>query len=84
MFQKEFADRLTAKPGDKHYCRLSATDQLLAKVWVCTLLTVTIEQMRASHHRPLYVYLMTLAGRRAWRTGLRSLLLGESPWFDSC
>ncbi|MFH4983308.1 hypothetical protein AB6A40_010017 [Gnathostoma spinigerum] len=32
MFQKEFADRLIAKPGDKLYCRLSANVQLLAKV----------------------------------------------------
>ncbi|GMT14167.1 hypothetical protein PFISCL1PPCAC_5464 [Pristionchus fissidentatus] len=32
MFQKEFADRLTAKPGDKEYSRLSVNVQLLAKV----------------------------------------------------
>jgi len=32
MFQKEFADRLTASPGDKMYCRLSVNTQLLAKV----------------------------------------------------
>lgn len=32
MFQKEFADRLIAKPGSKLYCRLSASVQLLAKV----------------------------------------------------
>ncbi|VDO92232.1 unnamed protein product [Heligmosomoides polygyrus] len=32
MFQKEFADRLVAKPGDKDYCRLSVNVQLLAKV----------------------------------------------------
>ncbi|CAD5211628.1 unnamed protein product [Bursaphelenchus okinawaensis] len=32
MFQKEFADRLTAEPGSKLYCRLSASVQLLAKV----------------------------------------------------
>lgn len=32
MFQKEFADRLTAKPGSKLYCRLSVSVQLLAKV----------------------------------------------------
>ncbi|KAK6016394.1 ribosomal RNA adenine dimethylase family protein [Ostertagia ostertagi] len=31
MFQKEFADRLVAKPGDKDYCRLSVNVQLLAK-----------------------------------------------------
>lgn len=31
MFQKEFADRLIAKPGDKHYCRLSVNTQILAK-----------------------------------------------------
>lgn len=31
MFQREFADRLIAKPGDKHYCRLSVNTQLLAK-----------------------------------------------------
>ncbi|CAI5441767.1 unnamed protein product [Caenorhabditis angaria] len=32
MFQKEFADRLVAKPGDKDYSRLSVNVQLLAKV----------------------------------------------------
>ncbi|PJF39098.1 MAG: hypothetical protein CUN54_09460 [Phototrophicales bacterium] len=32
MFQKEFADRLTAQPGHKHYSRLSLNVQLLAKV----------------------------------------------------
>ncbi|RZB39217.1 RrnaAD and/or Methyltransf 26 domain containing protein [Asbolus verrucosus] len=32
MFQKEFAERLVAKPGDKLYCRLSINTQLLARV----------------------------------------------------
>jgi len=32
MFQREFALRLAAKPGDALYCRLSAFVQLLAKV----------------------------------------------------
>ena len=32
MFQREFALRLTARPGDKLYCRLSANVQLLARV----------------------------------------------------
>ncbi|VDP15585.1 unnamed protein product [Soboliphyme baturini] len=32
MFQREFAQRLVAKPGDKLYCRLSVNAQLLAKV----------------------------------------------------
>ncbi|KAM3967822.1 putative dimethyladenosine transferase [Aphomia sociella] len=32
MFQKEFAQRLVAKPGDKLYCRLSINTQLLARV----------------------------------------------------
>lgn len=32
MFQREFAQRLVAKPGDKLYCRLSANTQLLARV----------------------------------------------------
>ncbi|XP_044261985.1 probable dimethyladenosine transferase [Tribolium madens] len=32
MFQKEFADRLVAAPGDKLYCRLSINTQLLARV----------------------------------------------------
>lgn len=32
MFQKEFAQRLVARPGDKLYCRLSANTQLLARV----------------------------------------------------
>jgi 18S rRNA (adenine1779-N6/adenine1780-N6)-dimethyltransferase len=31
MFQREFALRLVAKPGDSLYCRLSANTQLLAK-----------------------------------------------------
>jgi 18S rRNA (adenine1779-N6/adenine1780-N6)-dimethyltransferase len=32
MFQEEFALRLSAKPGDTLYCRLSVNTQLLAKV----------------------------------------------------
>jgi 18S rRNA (adenine1779-N6/adenine1780-N6)-dimethyltransferase len=32
MFQKEFAQRLVAKPGDALYCRLSANVQLLSVV----------------------------------------------------
>lgn len=32
MFQREFALRLIAKPGDALYCRLSANTQLLSSV----------------------------------------------------
>jgi 18S rRNA (adenine1779-N6/adenine1780-N6)-dimethyltransferase len=32
MFQREFAQRLVARPGDKLYCRLSVNTQLLARV----------------------------------------------------
>lgn len=32
LLQSEFAERLSAKPGDKCYCRLSVNTQLLAKV----------------------------------------------------
>lgn len=32
MFQREFALRLVAKPGDELYCRLSVNVQLYAKV----------------------------------------------------
>ncbi|XP_048360617.1 probable dimethyladenosine transferase [Sphaerodactylus townsendi] len=32
MFQKEFADRLIARPGSPQYCRLSVNTQLLARV----------------------------------------------------
>lgn len=32
MFQEEFAQRLTAKPGEALYCRLSVNTQLLARV----------------------------------------------------
>lgn len=32
MFQREFAMRLVAKPGDELYCRLSVNTQLLSKV----------------------------------------------------
>jgi 16S rRNA A1518/A1519 N6-dimethyltransferase RsmA/KsgA/DIM1 with predicted DNA glycosylase/AP lyase activity len=32
MFQREFAMRLIAKPGDNLYCRLSVNVQLYAKV----------------------------------------------------
>ncbi|KAL1129367.1 hypothetical protein AAG570_013894 [Ranatra chinensis] len=32
MFQREFAHRLVAKPGDSLYCRLSVNTQLLARV----------------------------------------------------
>ena len=33
MFQREFAMRLVAQPGDKLYCRLSVNTQLLARVF---------------------------------------------------
>lgn len=32
MFQREFANRLLARPGNSDYCRLSVTVQILAKV----------------------------------------------------
>jgi len=32
MFQREFAQRLVARPGDKLYSRLSVNTQLLARV----------------------------------------------------
>jgi hypothetical protein len=32
MFQREFALRLVARPGDALYCRLSVNTQLLSKV----------------------------------------------------
>ena len=32
MFQREFAQRLVAQPGDKLYCRLSINTQLLSRV----------------------------------------------------
>ena len=32
MFQREFALRLVAKPGQDHYCRLSVNAQLLSKI----------------------------------------------------
>lgn len=33
MFQKEFAQRLVAQPGDSLFCRLSVNTQLLARVF---------------------------------------------------
>ena len=33
MFQREFAMRLVAKPGDSHYCRLSVNTQILSRVF---------------------------------------------------
>merc|ERR1719272_2500546 len=32
MFQREFAQRLVAKPGDSLYCRLSVNTQMLSRV----------------------------------------------------
>ena len=32
MFQEEFAQRLSARPGDPLYCRLSVNTQLLSRV----------------------------------------------------
>lgn len=56
MFQREFAQRLVAKPGDKLYCRLSVNTQLLArvdhlmKVWVqCTVLINFFIRMSRLH-----------------------------------
>ena len=44
MFQKEFADRLIARPESKLYCRLSVSVQLLAKVE--NLMTVKRSEFR--------------------------------------
>ena len=52
MFQREFAQRLIAQPGDKLYCRLSINTQLLARVdhlmKVCCILK-SISTLRASY-----------------------------------
>lgn len=48
MFQKEFAQRLVAKPGDKLYCRLSINTQLLARVDM--LMQVRIRKYYIDHH----------------------------------
>ena len=56
MFQREFAQRLIAQPGDKLYCRLSINTQLLArvhhlmKVKSCQLKVIFI----SSKERPMY------------------------------
>lgn len=34
MLQEEFAQRLTAKPGEELYCRLSVNTQVGAFTWV--------------------------------------------------
>jgi 18S rRNA (adenine1779-N6/adenine1780-N6)-dimethyltransferase len=53
MFQREFAHRLVAKPGDKLYCRLSVNTQLLArvdllmKVSLFQLIGIISEEMRS-------------------------------------
>lgn len=39
MFQKEFALRMVAKPGDKNYCRLSVNTQFLARVEIILKIT---------------------------------------------
>lgn len=45
MFQKEFAERMVAKPGNSNYCRLSVNSQLLAD---CEL----VMRIPASQFRP--------------------------------
>ena len=57
MFQREFAQRLVAQPGDKLYCRLSINTQLLARVdhlmKVCThfmLHSLSVAKKRRTHH----------------------------------
>ncbi len=44
MFQREFAQRLVAKPGDKLYCRLSINTQLLARVDHLMKVRITLMQ----------------------------------------
>lgn len=58
MFQREFAMRLVAAPGDKLYCRLSINTQLLARVdhlmkvsvqtLLLTILTVLLDVLHSS------------------------------------
>lgn len=43
MFQREFAQRLVAKPGDKLYCRLSVNTQLLARVDILMKVCIVYE-----------------------------------------
>ena len=53
MFQREFAQRLVAKPGDKLYCRLSINTQLLARV--DHLMKVYIPSHSCLQHVWLYI-----------------------------
>lgn len=55
MFQREFAHRLVAKPGEKLYCRLSINTQLLARV---DLLMKVFRVVRFEHI--YFIYFSTL------------------------
>ena len=52
MFQREFAQRLVAQPGDKLYCRLSINTQLLARVdHLMKVCTHCVLQNKGMHHK---------------------------------
>tara|TARA_R110002050_G_scaffold104517_1_gene213950 strand:- start:3866 stop:4099 length:234 start_codon:yes stop_codon:yes gene_type:complete len=51
MFQREFALRLLAPPGDELYCRLSVNTQLLAKVLILFFLISNLSTFIALKER---------------------------------
>lgn len=65
MFQREFAMRLVAQPGDKLYCRLSINTQLLARV--DHLMKVSRETLQLHLHFHVHgvggIFVLFLPGR---------------------
>jgi hypothetical protein len=49
MFQKEFAQRLVAQPGDPLFCRLSVNTQLLARVFHLLKVGISTSLMSVRH-----------------------------------
>ena len=83
MFQREFAQRLIAQPGDKLYCRLSINTQLLARVDHLMKVMLCYEQFQKIPLPTLRTVIRNLEipmGRGGWGAGAEKANLLEEEY----